>query len=117
MKIVYGDRASGKTTQAIIESSKTGRVILVPTTLRVIEVESMAKRLGVKIPKPITQFDLKHGGVKGSLIVDDALEVLNIMLNNRIKYATISTEGESQSKIGFIKRCKLWFKTYFNKKR
>lgn len=53
-KLIFGDRGSGKTTELIEESAKTGAYIVVPTRIRARNVFRSAKELGLNIPYPLT---------------------------------------------------------------
>jgi hypothetical protein len=60
MKIVQKSRQCGKTTDAIYESNRTGKVIVVFKRHSVEIVKRMAKKLNISIPEPITYWDLTH---------------------------------------------------------
>lgn len=51
MKIINGERRSGRTTALIYDSAKTGRPILTPSLQQAAFVEAEARKLGVEIPK------------------------------------------------------------------
>lgn len=59
-KLIFGDRGSGKTTELIEESAKTGAYIVVPTRIRARNVFRSAKELGLNIPYPLIIVDVIH---------------------------------------------------------
>ena len=58
MKIFNMPRQSGKTTQAIRESNRTGKVIVTSNYESVNQIKRMAERLQLEIPEPICYLDM-----------------------------------------------------------
>lgn len=54
MNIYAAERQTGKTTMLVKESAKTGAIIVTPNSLMGNYIISLADRLGVDIPAPIT---------------------------------------------------------------
>ena len=59
MKIFNMPRQSGKTTQAIRESNRTGKVIVTSNYESVNQIKRMAERMQLEIPDPICYQDMK----------------------------------------------------------
>ena len=58
MNIYISGRQFGKTTILIKESAKTGATIAVATIQMVKYVRNMAARMGLKIPEPVTYYEM-----------------------------------------------------------
>ncbi len=93
--IIRGDRRSGKTTELIKLSAKTGRTIVCPTPTMAHYVQGMAKDMGKKIPAPIGIHDLLHGKMRGRrdldrAYIDELIMCMEVLLGGGvdIKYAT-----------------------------
>lgn len=98
-KIIVGKRRSGKTTDAILESEKTGYPILVRDRRMADYISFQADELGAKIPIPVTLRQLKNGKLDGhekgmQLIVDEGLMILEQILGMSIHMITISEREE-----------------------
>lgn len=98
-KIIVGKRRSGKTTDAILESEKTGYPILVRDRRMADYISFQADELDAKIPIPVTLRQLKNGKLDGhekgmQLIVDEGLMILEQILGMSIHMITISEREE-----------------------
>ena len=78
--IIYGDRRSGKTKEAIKLSAETGRYILCLSRDRALSVAEMAHKMGYRIPFPLYYGESFYRAGITSVIVDDALELLERIL-------------------------------------
>jgi len=97
--IIMKERGGGKTTDAIKLSSETGYIIVKSTVTGAVEVERLANRLGIPIPKPISLDRLQEHcvGRKATYIIDDIVQCFCHLLGvgyDRIAGATI-TCGET----------------------
>lgn len=105
MKVIVQGRRSGKSTAAIFESAKTGKYILVDSKIQADCIFKLANELGVSIPFPITVYELLNGGVanrvkREGLIVDEAMWILQKVLDTRIHMATINkVDGDEKDMI------------------
>lgn len=54
MKIIAKGRGTGKTTELVKESARTGQYILASNKSHVRAIEQIAKKAGVTIPYPVT---------------------------------------------------------------
>lgn len=93
VNVVIQNRGTGKTTHAIITSSKTGATIITHHEMAAREVYNKAKSLGCYIPKPmsINQYYLTPEHNKPEKIIIDELEaVLRQVLDSKIELITIS---------------------------
>jgi len=81
MYFIHGGRASGKTTLLLKQSADTGIPILTTNYWRLHWYEEYAKRLGLKIPKPILWKNRKLGLEPDSKVfIDNGEEFLNHIL-------------------------------------
>ena len=90
--VIIQNRGTGKTTHAIITSSKTGATIITHHEILAKEVHEQAKRLRYDIPKPmsINQYlNMKHNRPE-KIIIDELELVLGEVLNSKIELITIS---------------------------
>lgn len=73
VKLLIGERGCGRTTAAIKLSAETGATIVVFQPHHVFGIEGMAKRMGLKIPKPVTFERLQTVGQHKiqEIIIDD----------------------------------------------
>lgn len=60
MEIYISGRQFGKTTMLIKESARTGATIAVATYHMAMHVKSLARRLGLDIPEPVTYYQIFH---------------------------------------------------------
>lgn len=96
MKIIARQRGKGKTTMLILKSAITGKRILVHNSTVANNLFYRAKELGVKIPNPISVYDLEKERIKGTSISRDGVLVDNIelvlqeLLKIKIHMASIS---------------------------
>lgn len=102
MDITIGRRGSGKTTMLIRRSAKENVYILTTNRKRADYIFSMARKMGLHIPYPVTIREYMQGGFKGSsirrdgLLIDDADDVLQeIFFGIRIKEITITDCNET----------------------
>ena len=86
MKIIYKPRGTGKTTELVKMSAKTGFPIVCMDTRHITFV---AQELGLEIPVPIAIRDYKPSCEK--ILVDDAEYVLQYLLG-KVECMTISKE-------------------------
>lgn len=101
MKLITGNRISGKTTELIKKSSNSGIYILVETREQALLIAKQAKELKLKIPFPITVDELmkstpsKFIREKGVLI-DESLRVLQFILPVHINTAVVDVTNEER---------------------
>lgn len=103
MKIIFGDRQTGKTIQAIMTSHATGATILCKDERRKEFIRSESCRLRRKIPDPITITELRRFHVKPILIIDDLEEMLEGILERDLGcqvLASFMSVSEAIEKIG-----------------
>ena len=107
MKIIAKGRGTGKTTELVKESARTGQYILAANKAHVQAIERIAKKAGVTIPYPVTVDEIVrtdrlwgssvHRSIqRDGLLVDEAIMVLSKLIGLKITGATISLEGEQQ---------------------
>ena len=81
MYFIHGGRASGKTTYLLKMSADTGIPILTTNHRRLRWYEEYAKKLGIKIPKPVFWKNRHLGLEPGSkVLIDNGEEILNHIL-------------------------------------
>lgn len=81
MYFIHGGRASGKTTLLLKQSADTGIPIFTTNYRRLRWYEEYAKRLGLKIPKPILWKNRQLGLEPDSkVLIDNGEEILNHIL-------------------------------------
>lgn len=100
-KLIDG-RCTGKTTKLVYTSHIMGYTILVATEKRKMFVEDTAKRMGLKIPTPITVTNILHEN-RGSLenpprlIIDDSEDVIRQLIQETVggtvEVISLNTEG------------------------
>ncbi|HCQ8733000.1 TPA: replicase [Enterococcus faecalis] len=104
MKIIAKGRGTGKTTELVKESARTGQYILAANKAHVQSIEQIAKKAGVTIPYPVTvdeivsmdRFTCSSSIQRDGLLVDEAIMVLSKLIGLKITGVTISLEGEQQ---------------------
>ncbi|EMW5424194.1 replicase [Enterococcus faecalis] len=104
MKIIARDRGTGKTTELVKESARTGQYILAANKGHVQSIEQIAKKAGVTIPYPVTvdeivsmdRFTCASSIQRDGLLVDEAIMVLSKLIGLKITGVTISLEVEVQ---------------------
>lgn len=100
MKLIVGNRASGKTTKAIETSAREWKYIIVRDFSETRSIVQKAKEMKLDIPYPITidellSYNLKQTSMKvDGIIIDNALDVLQKIINVPITLATINVERE-----------------------
>lgn len=94
-------RASGKTTLLIEESARTGMPIIEPNTASARYVEEQARKMGVKIPEPISATSWNGRYYRGSdfsridgFLIDEVDLVLANIFGSPIYKATYTEERE-----------------------
>ena len=104
MHFIHGGRASGKTTMLIKVSANTGIPILTTNSFYVRWYEEYAKRLGLKIPKPLF-WSNRHLGVPSNskVLIDNGEAVLNTIL--RINSGVICEAMAIDSPICHLTNC------------
>lgn len=85
-KLIFGDRGSGKTTELIKESAKTGAYIVVSTRNRARNVFRSAKELGLNIPYPLIIDDVIHESQSSDIfqkgiLIDNLEEIVCHLFN------------------------------------
>lgn len=89
---------TGKTAKLIEESHKTRNYILVKNQRQAKQLYDLARDMRMDIPYPISINDVKNGRSKGSsinrdgILVDNALDVLQEVLEIPINMATVRKE-------------------------
>ncbi len=101
MKIIARGKQSGKTTELVKESARTGRYILVFSNSHAKIISSIAKNLGLNIPYPVTVDEIRNVGkcssiVRDGLLVDEAIMVLRALIGFEIAGVTIPIEEEAK---------------------
>lgn len=95
MKIVKLGRGKGKSTAAIVESSKTYIPILVYNRNQVKMLNDRAENLGLDIPEPVTLKEhLTKKGTKKPfrLIVDETEQILKTLLDTELHMITLTED-------------------------
>lgn len=94
MKVVASPRGTGKTTEAILESAKTGKYIVTVNKKQTKMVADMAKKLKLNIPFPITLDEILRGTgpLVKEVIVDEAGLILEQIINKKITMLTATSE-------------------------
>jgi len=98
MKMILGCRASGKTTEAIKESTEKWFYIVCPTMKYAQNISYMAKKMQLDIPHPITIDEFINRkyygkGIKG-FIFDDLDTSLQIITSVHIETIILNQSGE-----------------------
>ena len=90
--VIIQSRGTGKTTHAIIASSKTGATIITHNIIVAREVHKQAKYLGYDIPEPmsINQYLNIKINKPEKIIIDELELVLRQMLDSKIELITIT---------------------------
>lgn len=92
VNVIIQNRGTGKTTHAIITSSKTGATIITHNMFVAKLVHKQAKYLGCNIPEPMSinkYLNMKHNRPE-KIIIDELELVLGEVLNSKIELITIS---------------------------
>lgn len=91
MDIIYKKRCRGKTTDLIRLSAETGYPIVAVDAWW---IRTYADKLGIKIPRPISIWDIKSGEIKpdGKVLVDELEYVVKYLVGLDIDTATLSSE-------------------------
>ena len=92
MEIYISGRQFGKTTMLIKESARTGATIAVATYQMAMHVKSLARRLGLDIPEPVTYYQIFHSyreNEKKRYLVDE-LQMMLSQLN--VDIATVDLD-------------------------
>lgn len=92
MKILQRPRQAGKTTEAMLESARTGAVIVCKDSREVNRILNQALLLGLKIPVPIPLFKVEDyvAGRRVDLIVDDTEVALQYFLRRPVVAVTFT---------------------------
>lgn len=85
-KLILGDRQSGKTTELIKESARTGAYIVVSCRKEAHNVFGSAKELGLNIPFPLTVADVMSESSSSyifqkGILIDDLERVISHLFN------------------------------------
>jgi len=100
MRLIVGNKASGKTTKAIETSAREWKYIVVKDFSEAQSIAQKAKEMKLDIPYPITIdellcYRLNRTSMKiNGIIVDNALDILQKIINVPITLATINMESE-----------------------
>lgn len=108
MKLIALPRRTGKTLELVKKSAHDNIPIVVSCNRDVRQVKSIARSIDVKIPEPITAYEMhgyKHAGLRGydNVLVDDVFlndlmhKALNYYLNSNVIACTMSTDELSDS--------------------
>lgn len=94
MKVIYKERGKGKTEELIKQSAKNGGYIVCQSMTLAEGILYRARKLGLKIPTPITYREFLDGrycgrGIK-SFLIDDADMLLQYMTNVKIEAITMT---------------------------
>lgn len=102
MKILSMDRGQGKTTQAIIESAKTGLPILCMDDGARIDILRKAKMMNTDIPIPMSVYAIQHNPwIRDTEVIIDELDfVLGNLIGTRVHMATL-TPSETSNRYGY----------------
>jgi len=95
MKLLVGERRSGKTTELVKKSHKDWTYIVCLNRQRVEVIEEVARKLKLDIPYPITVHELptqQHCHWIKKVLVDDMDEILESLISKPIDLATTSCE-------------------------
>lgn len=92
MKIISGERKSGKTIRLVVESSKSNIPIVVLNEPWKRMVLDTAKWLGVEIPDPITIYEIpKHPDrIRNGVLVDEGQIILQKLLGVPVQTMTVT---------------------------
>ena len=102
MKLIVGNRASGKTTKAIETSAREWKYIIVKDFAELRNIVQKANEMKLDIPYPLTidellSCNLNRTSMKvDGIIIDNALDVLQKIINVPITLATINVEREEE---------------------
>jgi len=91
MYLINTKRGAGKTRSLIIDSAKTGAIIIAATPVQATLISNRANDLGIEIPNPISAYDIVRGIAKNShndYLVDDFPQVMSILLSGNVLGAT-----------------------------
>lgn len=99
MKIIASGRQTGKTTKLIQMSAETGAYIVARSHTHVDYIVATAKQMKLKIPFPLTFWELRYEkyygkGIEGFLI-DDVDGFLRYSISCPIVAITLTTEEDS----------------------
>lgn len=91
-KLIFGDRCSGKTTELIKESARTGAYIVVSCKNEARDVFRLSKELGLNIPYPLTVNEMIYESPSSyifqkGILIDNLERILCCLFN----YITIHT--------------------------
>lgn len=112
MKIIIGERCSGKTTRLIERSAKDQIYILTSTSHRAHAIADVARNMGLVIPHPVTLREYLHGNRfhgsfirRDGLLIDDADDVLRLLFDGiPIHAITLTDHGDVEQLESFIKK-------------
>lgn len=97
MKIIMGDRRTGKTTELIKMSAETGAVIVTPTSQNKKYIFELAKERGLEIPPPIThyQFLERRGNCDKQLyLIDEAQCMIQNLMGGVVAMSLDTTAAD-----------------------
>lgn len=91
--MIGGRRGCGKTKQLIEMSNKNHTYIVCADQNRLKYIASMARKMGLDIPFPITANELPlRSRYIEEVLVDDVEDVLSVLIGKRVKVASTSME-------------------------
>ena len=98
MKIITGDRMSGKTTALIKQAAERGAYIVCADQKEAARIHEESRRLGLNIPLPITYSDFedrRYYGKGCELMIDNAEALVNYLSRFRVVACTVNTDSET----------------------
>ena len=102
MKIIKGERGSGKTTKLIEQSYIYGYKIVVATDMQKQSIQKKAEDMGLKIPSPITYDEIIANNEDywgEDVLIDELQYFLTYTLRASVKLVTTSDEIIDLNKI------------------
>lgn len=92
MEVVYKEKGNVKTHDLIKMSAEKGMPIVCLTKVEAMIIEKEAEKIGVKIEKPISSFELPTRNYRGKVLVDNAEYVLAALIGNPVEAITITKQ-------------------------
>lgn len=96
-KMFFGGRRTGKTIELIKRSAETKIPIMVANAHRADALMHQADQMGYKIPHPITVNHVmkRQDGLRGSIMLDDAEDILEQIFCHHFQIDSMSVSCES----------------------
>lgn len=89
MKIITGERQSGKTTKLIRIAAETGAYIVCRSIEEAQRIHKLSRDKGVKIPLPVTYKEFLQSTVRNRYVVDNADDLLQYISRGRIEAISV----------------------------